>query len=93
MHPYHAILPYGVITINMSRNGITTYTWYRYRQYGRNHSVDMSKVEIPEHVTGLGQGTFIAVLACMMGKVGTQCSLTKDLTHFLSSDTSQARDC
>ena len=63
-------MPYGVITINMSRNGITTYTWYRYSQYGRNHSVDMSKVEMPEQVTGLGQGTFIAVLACMMGKVG-----------------------
>ena len=92
MHPYHAILPYGVITINMSRNGITTYTWYRYSQYGRNHSVDMSKAEILEQVPGLGQGTLIAVLACMLGKVGNHCSLSKDLTLFLSSDSSKARD-
>ena len=92
MHPYHAILPYGVITINMSRNGITTYIWNRYSQYGSNHCVDMSKAEILEQVPGLGQGTLIAVLACMLGEVDNQCSLSKDLTLFLSSDSSKARD-
>ena len=69
-------MPSGMIIINMSRNDITTYTWYRYSQYGSNHCVDMSKVEIPEQVPGLGQGTLLAVLACMLGKVGTQCNLS-----------------